>query len=56
MIRRIVGAAVEVALRPELSVERVQNMLNNQHMSTLVSAPPHGLVLHNIVYHSKDEK
>lgn len=57
MIRRIVGAAVEVALRPELSIDLLILMLDNQCPGrTLLSAPPHGLVLHAIEYYSKDEK
>jgi len=55
MIRRIVGASIEVALRSDLSVNCLQLMLENHTLSrTLVSAPARGLVLHKIIYKIKD--
>lgn len=53
MIRRIIGASVEVALRADLSVDCLTMMLTHHTITrTLVSAPAHGLMLHSIVYKS----
>lgn len=51
MIRRIVGACLEVASRPELAcadIERVLAAKNPAH--SLPKAPAKGLVLYNIIY------
>lgn len=57
MIRRIVGAALEVASRPELSAHYLHEVLlakNPNH--TLPCAPSHGLMLAKITYQSQDQK
>jgi len=51
MIRRIVGACLEVASRPELNCEDIERILaakNPEH--SLPKAPAKGLVLYNIMY------
>jgi tRNA pseudouridine38-40 synthase len=56
MVRRMVGAAVDVASRDELSVDTIVQALaakNPQQM--LPNAPGHGLVLYHITYEDADE-
>lgn len=51
MIRRIVGACIEVAYRDDLSVECLPQALQKKNpRQTLLNAPPHGLMLRKIVY------
>jgi tRNA pseudouridine38-40 synthase len=50
-IRRMVGAAIEVASRPSLSVNYLEEILKNTSpRHTLPNAPAHGLVLKEIIY------
>jgi tRNA pseudouridine38-40 synthase len=54
MIRRIVGAALEVSSRPGLSIKYIEDILyakNPEH--TLPSAPAHGLMLAHIKYNDE---
>jgi tRNA pseudouridine38-40 synthase len=51
MVRRIVGAALQVSYRPDLSVQELVVALQSKDpRSTFVKAPAHGLCLHQIVY------
>ncbi|HJM68739.1 MAG TPA: tRNA pseudouridine(38-40) synthase TruA [Candidatus Babeliales bacterium] len=50
-IRRMVGAALEVASRPNLSVDYLRKILENKNPEhSLPNAPPQGLVLKEIRY------
>lgn len=50
-IRRMIGYALDVARRPELSLEYLQGVLDNpNHQQTLTKADPQGLCLRKIVY------
>jgi tRNA pseudouridine38-40 synthase len=56
MIRRIVGAALEVASRPSLNIDLLNEILaarNPEH--TLPNAPAKGLLLYKITYGDLDE-
>lgn len=51
MIRRMVGAAMEVATRPDLSVETIKEKLQSKNpANALLNAPAHGLLLHSVRY------
>lgn len=51
MIRRIVGACLEVASREKLSLDVLRTALEEKHPEqTLPNAPAHGLVLYKIDY------
>lgn len=55
MIRRIVGACLHVASRPELSVSYLRAVLEEKNPEqTLPNAPAKGLVLHCILYKEGD--
>ncbi|OQA35946.1 MAG: tRNA pseudouridine synthase A [Candidatus Dependentiae bacterium ADurb.Bin331] len=55
MIRRIVGAALEIASRPELSIDYLNNIfIANDPNHTLPCAPAHGLMLAKIKYRSQE--
>jgi tRNA pseudouridine38-40 synthase len=56
MIRRIVGASLEIACRPELSVDDLRLILaakNPEHL--LPNAPSKGLMLYKIHYKTEDK-
>ncbi|HEV2601165.1 MAG TPA: tRNA pseudouridine(38-40) synthase TruA [Candidatus Babeliales bacterium] len=54
MIRRVVGAAVEIASRSDLSVDCLKRMLHGVTLpQSLVSAPAQGLLLQSIVYNQQ---
>ncbi|MFZ5954192.1 MAG: tRNA pseudouridine(38-40) synthase TruA [Candidatus Dependentiae bacterium] len=51
MIRRIVGAALEVAATPQLAVHYLQEVLAEKNpLQTLPNAPAQGLMLYKILY------
>jgi len=51
MVRRMVGAALSVAARPELKISLLQEMLRNQNSKmSLPTAPAKGLLLYKIIY------
>jgi len=51
MIRRIVGAAMVVAINPDLSLHCLQDMLTHKDIKrAFLCAPAKGLVLHSIKY------
>jgi len=50
-IRRMIGYALDVARRPELSIHYIQNMLDNPNpQQTLLKADGSGLCLRKVVY------
>lgn len=54
MIRRIVGACLEVSSRPKININYLKKILNQRNQEhTLPNASAKGLILHNIEY-SKD--
>jgi len=54
MVRRIVGAAIEVASREHLSVSHLQNVLAEKDPEqTLPNAPAKGLMLYKVIYETK---
>ena len=51
MVRRMVGASLAVAMRPELKISSLQEMLRNKNSKTsLPTAPAQGLLLYKIIY------
>ena len=51
MVRRIVGACLEVASRDQLGLNDIVSILNNKNpRHTLPNAPAKGLVLEQIIY------
>ncbi len=51
MIRRIVGASLDIASRPAVPVDYVgKNFAQKKPCSSLTNAPAHGLVLYKITY------
>lgn len=57
MIRRIVGACIEVASRPTLSVTVLtQALAEKKSYQQLPTAPAHGLVLRKIIYFQNKEQ
>lgn len=51
MIRRIVGASLEIASRKNIEVEYLKKVLNEKNPNqTLLNAPPKGLMLYKIDY------
>ncbi|MCB9493725.1 MAG: tRNA pseudouridine(38-40) synthase TruA [Epsilonproteobacteria bacterium] len=51
-IRRMVGYALDVAQRPDLSVNYIQQLLDNPHdQQTLIKADGSGLCLRKVTYH-----
>ena len=56
MVRRIVGACLEIASRKELSLMNLLKVLNDRNpCHTLLNAPAKGLVLEQILYKKKGE-
>jgi len=57
MIRRIVGASLEVSSRHYMDVNYLQQALDEQNplQSLLPTAPAHGLLLHSIEYYQTKE-
>lgn len=51
MIRRIVGACIEVASRPNAKLEELHTILEQKNPEQLLfTAPPQGLLLYKIIY------
>jgi len=56
-IRRMIGYALDVARRPELSLDYLQEILKNPNpKQTLVKADPQGLCLRKVLYKNHDER
>lgn len=57
MIRRVVGACLEVASRPSLKIDLLQQVMDERDPEqTLPNAPAKGLLLYKVMYHrGKDE-
>ena len=54
MIRRIVGACLEVASRDTLTINDLKIALDQKNpLQLLPTAPAHGLLLYKVVYHSE---
>ena len=53
MVRRIVGASLEVASRKHLTINFLREVLEEKNPEqTLPNAPAKGLILHSILYHT----
>ena len=56
-IRRMIGYALDVAIRPNLSVDYLKNILDNPSpIQTLLKAEAKGLFLRKIIYENNSEK